>query len=74
MLESPAKRKKIDKKLPVVNLKKYSSILKSSEILIAISARKEGRQRLRQVTKWESSGADTANTFLQRNPGILDRS
>ena len=73
MLESPAKRKKLIKKPPVVNLSKSSSILKSYEKSIANSARKAGRQRLRQVTRWDTSDADTACEFLKQNTGMLDR-
>ena len=74
MLESPTKRKKIAKKSPLVNLSKSSSILENNGKSVAISARKAGRQRLRQVTRWETSDADTAGEFLKQNPGMLDRS
>ena len=34
----------------------------------AISARKAGRQRLRQVTRWDSPDIDTATDYVQQNP------
>ena len=66
MLNSSPKRKKV--------ISKSSSILKSNGKSIAISARNAGRQRLRQVTRWDTSDADTANDALQQNPGMFDRS
>ena len=74
MLESQPKRKKLIKKFPVVNLSKSSSIPKSSGKSIVISAQKAGCQRLRQVTRWDTFDADTANAFLQQYPGMLNRS
>ena len=65
MLESKTKRKKIVKKSPLVNLSKSSSILENNGRSVAISARKAGRQRLRQEKKWETSDADTAGEFLK---------
>ena len=53
---------------------KSTSILKSNGKSIAISARKASRQRLRQVTRWDTSEVDTASDFLRQNPGMLDRS
>ena len=48
--------------------------MRSDWKLVAISARKAGRQHLRQVTRLDTSDADTANDFIRQNPGILDRS
>ena len=67
MLESPIKRKKLSKKSPVAKLSKSSSILKSNGKTI-------GRQRLRQVTRWDTFDADTAGECLKQNSGMLDRS
>ena len=39
----------------------------------AISARKAGRQLLRQVTRWDSPDIDTANNYVRQNPGTSDR-
>ena len=59
MLEPPTKRNQLIKISPVVKLSKSSSILKSNGKSMAISARKAGRQRLRPVTRWDASKADT---------------
>ena len=40
----------------------------------AISARKAGRQRVRQVTRWDSSDIDTATDYVRQNPITLDSS
>ena len=53
---------------------KTSSILKSYGKSIAISDRQVGRQRLRQVTRLDTSDADTASEFVKQNSRILDRS
>ena len=74
MLESLTKRIKLIKKSPLINVPKSTSILKNNGKSIVISARKVGRQRLRQVTRWDTSDADSANAFLQQDPGMLDRS
>ena len=39
----------------------------------AISARKAGRQRLRQVTRWDTPDIDTAGDYVRQNPGTLYR-
>ena len=53
---------------------KIVSIQKRNGKSIAISARKAGCQRLRQVTRWDTSDADTAGEFLKQNLWMLDRS
>ena len=57
----------------MINLSKSFSILKSNSKSVAISARTAGRQRLRQVTRWDTTDADTAGEFVKQNPGMLDR-
>ena len=39
-----------------------------------ISARKAGRQRLRQVNRWDSPDIETAIGYVRQNPRTLDRS
>ena len=39
----------------------------------AVSARKAGRQRLRQVTRWETPDIDTATDHVRKNPVTLDK-
>ena len=39
-----------------------------------MSARKAGRKRLGQVTRWDSPDIDTATDYVRENPGALDRS
>ena len=45
-------------------------IMRSYGKLVAISAHKAGRQRLRQVTRWDTFDSDTANDFVRKNPGM----
>ena len=60
MLKSSSKRRKTIKKLPVVNSSNSSTIIRNDRKSYAISARKASRQRLRQVTRWDSPDIDTA--------------
>ena len=48
-------------------------MLKSNGKSVAISACKAGRQRLRQVTRRDTSEAVTAGEFLRQNPGMMER-
>ena len=61
MLKSSLKRRKTIKKSLVVNLFNSSTIMRNDRKSVAISARKAGRQRLRQVTRWDSHDIDTTN-------------
>ena len=61
------------KKLPVVNLLNSSKIMRNDGKPFAISARKAGHPRFRQVTRWDSHDIDTATGFVPQNPETLDR-
>ena len=72
--KSLSKRGKYIKKAAFVNKSNSSKIMRNNGNSFAISARKAGRQRLRQVTRWDSPDIDTANDYVRnRNYGTLDR-
>ena len=74
MLKSLTKRHKSINKSPFVKISKSQSILEKDGKSVAISARKAGRQRLRDPTRWVVNDADTADDYVRQNPGVLDRS
>ena len=68
MLKSSSKRRKTIKKLTLINLFISSIIIRNDGKSYAISARKAGRQRFRQVTRWETPDIDTATDYVRKNP------
>ena len=70
--KSSSKRGKYIKKSPFVNKSNSSTIMRNNGNSVAISARKAGRQRLRQVNMCIPD-IDTATEYVRQNPGTLDR-